>query len=188
MTSLLLHLCCAPCAIYPVRVLRAAGKELRGFFYRDNIHPYSECLRREETLTTWAGEIALSVIHAPGYDLEGFLQRVVFREKERCRICYHTRLQATARIARHGKFSAFSTTLLYSRHQQHDLIRAIGETVADEEGIAFHYQDFRPGWEEGIAASRARGMYRQSYCGCIYSEKERYFSPGKAGRKSDRVR
>jgi predicted adenine nucleotide alpha hydrolase (AANH) superfamily ATPase len=187
-TSLLLHVCCAPCAIYPVRVLRAAGNDLRGFFYRDNIHPYRECLRREETLAAWAGEIDLPVIHAPGYDLEGFLQRMVFRETERCRICYHTRLQAAARIARHGRFDTFSTTLLYSRRQQHDLIRAIGEAVAVEEGIPFYYEDFRSGWAEGIEASKARGMYRQTYCGCIYSEKARYFTPLKASGKADRVR
>jgi hypothetical protein len=186
--KLLLHLCCGPCALYPVRVLRQAGGELRGFFYRDNIHPYQECLRREETLSAWAREIDLPVIHAPGYDLEGFLRRVAFREAQRCRVCYHARLQATARIARHGRFEAFSTTLLYSRRQQHELVRAIGEAVAEQEGIPFHYQDFRSGWEQGIAESRARGMYRQSYCGCIYSEKARYCPPARGAGKAPRVR
>ena len=84
-------------------------------------------------------------------------------------------------MARRGKFDCFSTTLLYSKFQKHDTIHAIGEAVAKEVGVPFHYQDFRPGWREGIEASRAMGMYRQS-CGCIYSEKERYLGPA-SGRR-----
>ena len=70
---------------------------------------------------------------------------------------------------------AFSTTLLYSKFQKHDTIREMGESIGKKEGILFHYNDFRSGWKEGIAVSKERDMYRQSYCGCIYSEKERFF-------------
>jgi epoxyqueuosine reductase len=170
--KLLLHICCAPCSIYPVDVLRADN--VKGYFYRNNIHPYSECLRRQETLEQYAAQIDLPLIVAAGYDLEGFVRNVVFRESRRCLFCYRDRLKTTAQVARHGRFDSFSTTLLYSRFQQHDTIRTIGEAVAEEVGIAFHYQDFRPGWKQGITASKQLGMYRQQYCGCIYSEKERY--------------
>jgi len=171
---LLLHICCAPCAIYPVKTIRSEGIELMGFFYRSNIHPFTECLKREETLRAYAEEIDLNIIYQKEYDLVGFLQNVVFRESRRCNYCYHDRLKSTALLAKRGKFDAFSTTLLYSKFQKHDLIIATGEAIAKSVGIPFFYRDFRLGWKEGIETSKALNMYRQSYCGCIYSEKERY--------------
>ena len=149
--------------------------DVMGFFYRHNIHPYSECLKREETLTAYATDIALRVIYQEGYDLEGFLQNVVFREKERCRYCYHDRLRSTALIAKRGKFDYFTSTLLYSKHPQHETIKSIGEAVGKSVGVPFYYHDFRIGWKEGIEISKRLGMYRQQYCGCIYSEKERFY-------------
>jgi predicted adenine nucleotide alpha hydrolase (AANH) superfamily ATPase len=174
--KLLLHICCAPCSIYPLRRLREDGADVMGFFYRNNIHPYTECLKRQETLSDYAEQIDLKLIIPKDYDLEGFLQQVVFREKDRCSYCYHARLQATAHMAKRGKFDAFSSTLLYSKFQKHDLIRSVGESVGKSIGVPFHYQDFRIGWQEGIQTSKSLGMYRQQYCGCIYSEKERYFA------------
>ncbi|UCF90097.1 MAG: epoxyqueuosine reductase QueH [Desulfobacterales bacterium] len=173
--KVLVHICCAPCAIYPIEKLQADGSEVMGFFYKHNIHPYTECLRRQETLQSFAEQINLRVIYQEGYDLEGFIQNVAFRESERCRYCYHDRLRSTALIAKRGKFDSFTTTLLYSKFQQHDLIKTLGEAIGRSVGIPFLYRDFRPGWQEGIAASKSLGLYRQPYCGCIYSEKERYF-------------
>lgn len=172
--KILLHTCCAPCAIYPVNTLREKGAVVMGFFYRHNIHPYTECLRREETLREYANEIALKMIFQQDYDLEGFLRKMVFRESQRCRICYHERLYTTARLAKKGKFDCFSSTLLYSKFQNHSMIADIGEAVAASVGIRFYYEDFRAGWEIGRDISLDRKMYRQQYCGCIYSEKERY--------------
>ena len=172
--KLLLHICCGPCSIYPIRVLGEDRFEVMGYFYRSNIHPYTECLKRQETLESYARQIEIKLIIAPEYDLEGFLRSAVFRESNRCELCYHDRLRSTALIAKRGKFDTFSTTLLYSKFQKHEAIRSIGEAVGKEVGIPFHYQDFREGWKEGIQASKALGMYRQQYCGCIYSEKERY--------------
>lgn len=173
--KILMHICCAPCSIYPVRTLREDNADVMGFFFRDNIHPYTECLRRQETLTDYAEKINLKLIIPDGYDVEGFLRNVVFREENRCRFCYHARLEATAQLARRGKFDAFTTTLLYSKFQKHDLIRSVGDAVGRSVGIPFYYQDFRAGWKEGVTTSKDLGMYRQPYCGCIYSEKERYY-------------
>lgn len=173
--KLLLHMCCAPCSIYPLRSLEDQGYDVMGFFYRHNIHPYSECLKRQETLETFAKSKGFRLICQPGYDLEGFIRNVAFREKDRCSFCYFDRLQATARLAKRGKFDAFSTTLLYSKFQKHEMIRSIGESIASTVGVKFYYQDFRKGWKEGIETSKRLGMYRQPYCGCIYSEKERYY-------------
>jgi predicted adenine nucleotide alpha hydrolase (AANH) superfamily ATPase len=173
--KVLLHICCANCAIYPIKTIREKGLDVMGFFYRHNIHPYMECLKRQEALQAYADQIDLKVIYQEGYDLEGFIQNVVFRESERCNYCYHDRLRSTALLAKRGKFDYFSTTLLHSKHQNHELIRSMGESIGKSAGIEFFYHDFREGWKEGIECSKKMGLYRQQYCGCVYSEKERYY-------------
>jgi predicted adenine nucleotide alpha hydrolase (AANH) superfamily ATPase len=150
-----------------------------GFFYRHNIHPYTECLKRQETVQSYAREVDLRVIYQEGYDLEGFIQNVVYREEDRCNYCYHDRLRTTALLAKRGKFDYFSTTLLYSKFQKHDRVKSIGESVGRATGVPFFYEDFRTGWKDGVKSSRDLEMYRQQYCGCLYSEKERYYRPGK---------
>ncbi len=172
--KLLLHLCCAPCSIYPIRVLREQNFDIIGFFYRNNIHPYTECLRRQEALEQYAEIANFRVIYQQDYDMEGFIRNIVFRETNRCTYCYYDRLRSTALLAKQGKFEYFSTTLLYSKFQKHEMIREIGESLGKEIGIPFYYDDFRIGWKEGIEISKKLGLYRQPYCGCIYSEKERY--------------
>lgn len=172
--KLLLHICCAPCAIYPVRVLQADNINIMGFFYRYNIHPYTECIKREETLKKWSEQIGLDVIYQTGYELDKFLQDIVFRESKRCEICYFKRLNATALVAKRGKFDYFSTTLLYSKFQNHHKIKELGNAIGKKTGVKFYYQDFSKGWKEGIEESKKANMYRQQYCGCIYSERDRY--------------
>ncbi|OQY14161.1 MAG: hypothetical protein B6I30_01375 [Desulfobacteraceae bacterium 4572_187] len=173
--KIMLHICCAPCAIYPVEFLREQGMDVMGFFYRHNIHPYTECLKRQESLESYAEQINLHVIYQEGYDLEGFIQNVVFRESNRCNYCYHDRLRSTALVAKRGKFDYFTSTLLYSKFQKHDTIKSMGESIGKSVGVKFYYQDFRTGWKNGIEESKNIGLYRQQYCGCIYSEKERYY-------------
>ena len=173
--KVLLHVCCANCGIYPIKSMREEGLEVMAFFYRHNIHPYTECLRRQDALETYAAQIDLKVIYQEGYDLEGFIRNVAFRESERCNYCYHDRLRSTALVAKRGKFDYYSSTLLYSKHQNHELIRSIGESIGKSVGVPFLYHDYREGWKEGIECSKQMGLYRQHYCGCIYSEKERYF-------------
>ncbi len=173
--KVLLHVCCANCAIYPIKTMREDGLEVMGFFYRHNIHPYTECLRRQEALEAYAEQINLKVIYQEGYDLEGFIRNVAFRESERCNYCYHDRLRSTALLAKRGKFDYFSSTLLYSKHQKHELIRSMGESIGKSVGVPFLYHDYRKGWKEGIECSKQMGLYRQHYCGCVYSEKERFF-------------
>ena len=146
-----------------------------GFFYRHNIHPYTECIKREDTLKSYAASIDLRVIYQEGYELENFIRNVVFRESNRCAYCYHDRLRSTALVAKRGKFDYFTTTLLYSKFQKHDEIKLMGEAVGKSVGVKFFYHDFREGWKQGVEESKQLGMYRQQYCGCIYSEKERYY-------------
>lgn len=172
--KILLHLCCGPCAIVPVQRLRDAGAEVTGFFYNHNIHPYQEYRRRLETVREYGDKVGLELVVRDEYNLEEFLAAVAGNPAERCGYCYFSRLEAVAAAAASNGFDAFSSTLLYSRYQRHDDIRALGERAGARHGVAFHYEDFRSGWQEGIRLSKEMGLYRQQYCGCIYSEKDRY--------------
>ena len=176
---LLLHICCANCAINPIRQLQERGEEVVGFFFNPNIHPYQEYRKRLEALKHYSEKTGLNLICRDEYLLEEFLRNVSHCVDDRCRYCYRVRLEATAREAKEKGFDRFSTTLLESAHQQHDVIRETGEQVARDVGIPFYYEDFRPGWRKGVEVSKAMGLYRQQYCGCIYSEKERYLGRGR---------
>ena len=171
--KILLHICCANCAIYPLERLSEKG-EVMGFFFNPNIHPFQEYKKRLEALKVYSEQTRLSLICRDEYLLEEFLKNVSQWPEERCGYCYRVRLEATAKEAKKSSFDAFSTTLLQSTHQNHALIREMGETISMEVGIPFHYEDFRPGWKRGVEVSKAMGLYRQQYCGCIYSEKERF--------------
>lgn len=172
--KILMHICCAPCAVYPVSALRAGAMQVTGFFFNYNIHPYLEYRRRLDTVAEYSKKEALEVIFDDDYRLEEFLGNVAEKPKDRCIYCYASRLEKTAETAAANGFDAFTSSLLYSRYQKHDIIRKLGERAAEIFGVPFHYDDFRRGWQEGIRLSKVMGMYRQQYCGCIYSEKERY--------------
>lgn len=172
--KLLLHTCCGPCSIYPVSVLRQEGHDLTGYFYNPNIHPLTEFRKRLETLQGYAGRVDLPLIVDEKYELDEYLRQVVFREGDRCRVCYAMRLRKAAEAAIKGEYDAFTTTLLVSPYQTHEQIREIGTAIGVETGIPFLYLDFRPGYREATRISREENMYRQQYCGCIYSERDRY--------------
>jgi len=172
--NILLHVCCGPCTIYPLDVLRREGMEVSGFFYNPNIHPFREFRQRIQALEELAAQTGFQVEIRRDYGLRHFLRQVVFHEDERCGLCYGMRLAAAAEYAAAVRADAFTTTLLYSRFQNHSLIREQGEALGRKYGVPFYYRDFRQGWQEGIDRSIAMGLYRQPYCGCIYSEQERY--------------
>ncbi len=172
--KILFHICCAPCALYPLSRLREEGMEPTGFFYNPNIHPYREYKKRLETVKEFSLRAGLDVLYRDGYDLDAFLSRVAGAGAHRCEQCYRMRLDAAAAAAREQGFKVLTTSLLYSKYQKHDLIKGIATEMAFEHGIEFYYDDFRLGWHEGIMESKAMGLYRQQYCGCIYSEWERY--------------
>jgi predicted adenine nucleotide alpha hydrolase (AANH) superfamily ATPase len=174
--KILLHICCANCAIYPLERIKERGDQVVGYFFNPNIHPYQEYQKRLESLRRYSEEVGLEVVYRDEYLLEEFLRNVSHRPEERCQYCYTTRLEATAKEAKKTGFDAFSTTLLQSAHQNHQLIKQTGECLAEEFGISFYYEDFRQGWRKGAEVSRAMGLYRQQYCGCIYSERDRFLN------------
>jgi predicted adenine nucleotide alpha hydrolase (AANH) superfamily ATPase len=176
---ILLHICCANCAIYPLERIEDKGEEVVGYFFNPNIHPYQEYQKRLDALKQYSQKVGLKVIYRDEYLLEEFLRNVSHQVNERCQFCYSIRLEATAREAKDKGFDRFSTTLLQSTHQNHALIRETGERIAQEVGIPFYYEDFRQGWRKGLEVSKSLGLYRQQYCGCIYSEKERFLKSNK---------
>jgi hypothetical protein len=150
------------------------GHEVRGLFFNPNIQPYQEFVRRKEAVEGLSKAMSLPTIFMEDYPLEEFFRRMVFREGQRCRICYQWRLETAARVARRGKYDAWTTSLLSSKRQRHDWIREIAEEVARARGVSFLYEDFRKGAEEGHRRSEVWGLYRQPYCGCVYSERDRF--------------
>lgn len=174
MQTLLLHICCGPCSLMPVLRLRGQGYDVSGLFYNPNIHGVAEYLHRREALETAAARLKLAVQFLDAeYDPKLFFHAVAHREDKRCPECYRLRLERTfAHAQKHG-FRAVTTTLLYSKYQDHEAILAQGQELQDKTGIFFHGQDFRPGWQEGVDLSKSWGLYRQNYCGCLYSEMER---------------
>ena len=175
--KVLLHACCGPCSVYPVDALRAEGMELRLYFHNPNIQPYQEFERRAQAMKSLAQRRQVPLILDDRYHPESWLRMVAFREAVRCRLCYQERLSAAARTASHGGFDAFTTTILYSRSQKHELARELGEAAGEEAGVPFLYRDFRAGWQQGIEQAKSLGLYRQQYCGCIFSERDRFLGP-----------
>lgn len=171
---ILLHVCCGPCTVYPLQVLRDESIEVTGYFYNPNIHPYREFKRRIGGLVALAEKKKFAVEIDRNYGLTEYLRRVVHNEDKRCAICYDMRLSRVAARAAELDMDGFTTTLLYSRYQNHALIKKKCEQLAAKHTIDFFYRDFREGWQWGIDESIAMDLYRQPYCGCIYSEQERY--------------
>jgi hypothetical protein len=148
-------------------------------WYNPNIHPYTEYIKRRDALKIYAQSENIPVIWQDEYDLEMYLKVTSEAHEIRCYGCYELRLMRTAQIAMGQGFDSFTTTLLYSKYQKHDLAKSIGEKLSHQFGLEFYYQDWRELWQEGIDLSKGIGMYRQAYCGCIFSEKERYMKPSK---------
>lgn len=171
---MLLHICCAPCSILSWKFFQERGARLCGYFFNPNIHPYREFTRRISSLRALVSQEKMEVIFEEEYLLEDFLCRVMQRGKDRCHACYEMRLNETARIAREKGFEYFSTTLLISPYQKQELVKEVGEDFARIYGIQFVYEDLRPLFRDSWRLAREKGFYTQGYCGCIFSEKERY--------------
>ena len=186
--KLLLHTCCAPCSILCVEALAADGARPDLYWFNPNIHPFMEYRSRRDALDSFAKSKGLSLYMEDEYGLRSFIKAVSSPEESscekgsgRCAFCYRLRLEKTARFAAEKGCLSFSTTLLISPYQNHELIRQIGEELAGAYGLQFLYRDFRPFFRKGQAEAREAGYYMQKYCGCIYSEEERYLK--KQGRE-----
>ncbi len=172
--DLLLHVCCGPCACYSVEVFRKEGFDLTAYWYNSNIHPHKENLERLKATKIFSEKRELSLVMDDEYGIDAWLEavrpgRMTKNKEDRCALCYTMRMERTAIKAKEKGISRFSTTLLYSRYQFHDRIKSIGEELQEKHGVEFIYRDLRVGWNEGIRISKEMGLYRQKYCGCVFS-------------------
>lgn len=175
--KLLLHACCGPCSLEPVRLLQQEGHRITIAFANPNIQPFDEYNHRLDTLRTWALSQGIDVVELT-YDIDGWEQRVGALEEQgceredRCRACYRMRLEHSARYAHEHGFEALSTTLAVSPYQFSEACHEELASVCAAFGLACIWQDFRPYYPQATTRSRELGMYRQNYCGCRYSKAE----------------
>lgn len=173
--KLLMHACCAPCSVYCIDSLRSEGIEPTLFWYNPNIHPYIEYKTRRDCLKDYAEKVGTKLIVDEEYGLDEFCKNVAGDIENRCvNYCYRKRLSETVRFAAKNGYDAFTTTLLVSPYQKHDEIVEVCEELAEISGVKFLYRDFREGFREGQAKAREMGLYMQKYCGCVFSEEDRY--------------
>ncbi|MBQ9021443.1 MAG: epoxyqueuosine reductase QueH [Eggerthellaceae bacterium] len=175
--KLLLHACCGPCSLEPVRLLQEAGYAITICFANPNIQPREEYDKRLNVLRSWADEAGIPVVDLP-YDLDawrktaGAVEDAGGPREERCRACYALRLEQSAAWGAAQGFEALSTTLAVSPYQLSEVCREELEAAAARHGLACVWKDFRPYYPTATTRSRELGMYRQNYCGCLYSKAE----------------
>lgn len=174
--KLLMHTCCAPCSVYCIDTLRAEGIEPTLYWYNPNIHPYMEYKARRDCLKEYANQVGVKAIFEEEYGLDEFCKNVVGNLTARCvNYCYPVRIRKTFEYAKANGYDTVTTTLLYSIYQNHEYIKKLCEDLSKEYGIAFLYRDFRVGfWQGHDKAKNELGLYMQKYCGCIFSEEDRY--------------
>ncbi len=175
----LLHICCAPCANQCVALLRGENIDVTGFWYNPNIHPFTEYKARRNCLREYAESAALPLIEKNDYALRPFVRAVAEDIENRCVKCYEMRLFETAKTAREQGFDSFTSSLFISPYQNHELMKAVAEQAADAYGVAFLYRDFREVFRAGQDYAREHCFYMQKYCGCVFSEEERYLKKSK---------
>ncbi|RLF51899.1 MAG: hypothetical protein DRN11_02030 [Thermoplasmata archaeon] len=173
--KLLVHICCAPCFVYPHKRLVEEGHTIVGYWYNPNIHPFMEYKARMDSLIKYAELEEVEIIY-DDYDFIDYLkyQLEEVRRPLRCRRCYLYRLDRTARYAKEHGFDAFTTTMLVSHYQYHELVKEAGEEIAKKYGVPFYYEDFRHGYQQGKNIAKIYSLYSQKYCGCLISEWERF--------------
>ncbi len=172
---LLLHACCGPCSLEPLRLLREEGFEPTICWTNPNIQPVAEHDLRLETLQAWARNVAHVKVIVAGDD-RGMWERGVaphgFDREARCRACYALRLAESCRVAKEQGFTHISTTLAVSPYQLFDTCGDVLFALAKAHGLTPIWRDFRPYYPTATTRSRELGMYRQNYCGCRFSAAE----------------
>lgn len=171
--KILLHICCGPCALYPVEVLRKEGWDVEGFFYNPNIHPFGEYNNRLQAAVDAADRLNLNITYHK-YDFHEFLKKLssIDDRNKQHSLCWAVRLEETARAAKNAGIDTFTTTLLVSPYQNLKEISLLGRESALRNSVNFLERDFVSGFSESHKVSKSWGIYHQKYCGCLYSEKE----------------
>lgn len=173
---LLLHACCAPCSSYVLEYLRQYF-DITVFYYNPNISPEPEYRHRVDEIQRLIREMCPEVHFIEGrYEPERFYEMAKGLENEpergaRCLKCYRLRLEESALEARKGGFDFFTTTLSISPQKDSGVLNATGKAVSDEYGVPYLFSDFkkRGGYKRSIELSAQFSLYRQNYCGCVFS-------------------
>ena len=180
----LLHCCCGPClgGSYPILEKEIGSVNTAVFWENPNIHPYFEYIQRMNSFIKMSEIYGLKIYKGDvEYGLNRFLCELNGKyDSSRCETCYRLRLEATAKKAVEKGFESFSTTLLISPYQNHELLQKVGNEAADKYKVKFLYVDFRPGFKDSHEIIRKYELYKQKYCGCIFSEYDRYINDKKA--------
>lgn len=171
--SLLLHVCCAPCMTVVYNGFSGDKYDVTAYFYNPNLHPYREWEKRFTTFRSYCRTKQIDHIYDESYPLEENLT-MLLKAEDRCISCFTERLRMTAEKADELGLRYFSTTLTVSPYQNHDLILKAGKAVSARSISEFIYRDFRGDYRESIRLSREADLYRQPYCGCIMSERDRF--------------
>ena len=130
---------------------------------------------RRDCLKEYTKSINVEAIFEENYGLDDFCKNVIGDLQNRCKnYCYPVRLEQTAKYAKEKGYTHFSTTLLVSPYQNHEALIEVANKMAKKYDVEFLYRDFRIGFREGQAKARELGLYMQKYCGCIFSEEDRY--------------
>lgn len=175
--KLLLHACCCPCTLEPLRLLLEEGHDITIAYMNSNIHPPAEYERRRDVLLDFAREQGLSVVEGI-YDPKawartaGALGASLEHRAERCRACYRLRLEEACHYAAANGFAGVATTLTVSPYQYTETIREELQRACEPYGLAAVFRDYREQYAEATRRSKAMGMYRQNYCGCVFSQVE----------------
>ncbi|MFO7611872.1 MAG: epoxyqueuosine reductase QueH [Clostridia bacterium] len=174
--KLLLHVCCGPCLAAFDEYFKENKIKYSGYFYNPNIHPYMENIRRMKTFREYAAGLNLEVIIDPQFDQSTWENELkLLTAAERCAYCYKRRIESCAKTAGEKGFTHFTTTLLISPYQDHDMIIETGKLAEEKFGVKFYYNDFRTLYRHGQDIAGEAGIYRQKYCGCIYSYNDSKF-------------
>ena len=175
---LLIHACCAPClvAVYDDTIKNTTNMDIDEFdviWHNTNIHPKIEYEKRKETFVSYVNSMGKTPIMIDEYNMNKFISDVVNLDKTkykmRCEYCYVSRLEKVFEYAKENGYTHVTTTLLISPFQKHDVIKKVCESLAKKYDVIFLYKDYRSLFEEGQQKAKELGMYRQKYCGCIYS-------------------
>ncbi len=172
--KLLLHICCGPCSMFPLsRLLEEyAPEDVTGLYYNPNIHPQEEFDRRKENAVLACEHYGVEIVTTSDFLMDKWAKYGPEENHLRCMMCYDLRLEYAAKYAKENGYSAFTTTLLVSLWQDHEYIIKKCRQLADKYGIRFHYEDYRLGYRQGQQMAKDIGLYRQKFCGCMWSAPE----------------
>ncbi len=172
MELLLLHHCCGPCSPQVIEQLRTTHR-VESYWFNPNIQPQDEHDKRLDAFKLLGKVMDLAILKPEPFSGDQWSKEALAAGAKRCEFCYRFRLRETARAAKNRGAAAFSTTLLASPHQKHEMIRELGEAIGNAEGCTFLYKDFRPFYYKGKDFAYHKGLYMQKYCGCLFSKEER---------------